>query len=107
MPSRGTVYVIASSPARRRAIAGTLRAGRDPPDVRLLSRVPSQLDHTHHTVVVMDLHDGAELELPPPTTRGLGAAGWVLIAASRELVPAAWLAVAQEPHVQLLLNPIY
>ncbi len=107
MNRHGTVYVIARSAVRRRAIAGALRAGADQPEVQALAQLPPHLTHSHHTVVVMDLHDGAALELPPPTLGVLGAAGWVLLATSVELIPSAWLAAAREPHVELLLSPTH
>jgi hypothetical protein len=72
MLRQGTVYVVAPSGARRRAIAGALRAGADRPEVQALARLPAHLEHSHHAVVVMDLHDGVALELPPPTVRSLG-----------------------------------
>ena len=104
MARPGAVYVVASSAVRRRAIVGALRVGADRPEVHALSRLPTYHGLDHHAVIVVDLHDGADLELPPPTLRTLGGAGWVLIATSTQLIPAAWLAAAREPHVELLLG---
>jgi len=102
---KGTVYVC-SSPERRRAIAGALRAGPDLPEVRTLSGTPSRLEHHHTSVLVIDLRDPHPVE-PVESSRlgqGLAAAGVVLIGASKQSVPAGWLEVARQPNVQLLLT---
>lgn len=104
MARRGTVYVVAGSGVRRWAIVGALRTGADQPAVHALSRLPAHLRLGYHAVVVMDLHDGAALEPPPPTARALGAGGWVLVATSSEFIPGAWLAAAREPHVDLVVS---
>ncbi len=104
---RGTVYVVCASPERRRAIAGALRAGRDPPDVRTLSGTLSRFEQHHNSVLVIDLRDPNPLEPPesPRTGRRFAVAAVILIATSKQSVPAAWLEVAREANVQLLLTP--
>jgi hypothetical protein len=103
---KGTVYVVCASPERRRAIAGALRAGRDPPEIKTLSGTPSRLELLHNSVLVIDLRDPNPLEPAelPRTGRRFAAACVILVATSKQSVPAAWLEVAREPNVQLLLT---
>jgi hypothetical protein len=101
---KGTVYVVCCSPPRRRALAGALRAGRDPPEVRELSTLRFPPETGHDALLVVDLRD----PLDPRERQWTGQAaiaGVILIATSAQSVPAPWLEVARQPNVQLLLTP--
>ncbi|MGD2135758.1 MAG: hypothetical protein PVF27_06340 [Gemmatimonadales bacterium] len=105
MQSRDRVYVVSADRARRLAIVGALRAGRDPPSVRPLAALPSVTELGWGCVVVVDLRDGLDAVAAAVNARAIGATAWVLIARSEQAVPAPWLEVAHEENVQLLFVP--
>jgi hypothetical protein len=102
MRFRTRVYVVSTDRARSAAIAGALRAGRDPPAVYRLGALPSVREIVWRSVIVVDLRNGPDAVASALQTVELGAPSWVLIAESTQAVPASWLAVAHERNVQLL-----
>lgn len=97
------VYVVSASPPRRRALIAALKAGSGLPEVREFTTLPAHLETSGNSGLMIDLRDHLELQERRWLSSHPAVVRVILVATYSQSIPAAWLEVAREGDVQVIL----